>query len=26
VAKLPHHPSLPMEERVRRALAILRPE
>jgi Holliday junction DNA helicase RuvA len=26
VAKLPHDPSLPMEERVRHALAILRPE
>jgi Holliday junction DNA helicase RuvA len=26
VAKLPHHPSLPMEERVRHALAILRPD
>jgi len=26
VANLPHDPSVPMEERVRRALAILRPE
>jgi Holliday junction resolvasome RuvABC DNA-binding subunit len=26
VAKLPHDPALPMEERVRQALTILRPE